>query len=262
MTMSVTTDDEDVLRRYLLGRLAPESEEAVEARLFSDDRIFWERLSLVEEELISDYARGALDHEQREEFEQRFLCTDERRAKVEFARALQGYLERQQVDRKTGWGWLRSPVVVPAWTAAAAVILLLVVPGAVWQLTFRGGGQDSAPPGAGSVVTVSLSSGLTRAVGMELARVRVTPASQLVRLQLDPGSEEYAAYRATLHEVSGDEIWSQARVMPSPGDGGRVILTLPSALLAEGDYFVRLFGVSPGIEPVSLHRYDFRVLRE
>jgi hypothetical protein len=79
--MSFTTDDYDVLRQYLLGRLAPESEEAVEARLFSDDRMFWDRLSLVEEELISDYARGALDHEQREDFEQRFLCTDERRGK-------------------------------------------------------------------------------------------------------------------------------------------------------------------------------------
>jgi anti-sigma factor RsiW len=262
MTMSFTTDDYDVLRRYLLGRLVPESEEAVEARLFSDDRVFWERLSLVEEELISDYARGALDHDEREDFEQRFLCTDERRGKVEFARALQNYAERQHIHRETRWRWLRSPVVVPAWTAAAAVILLLVVPGAVWQLALRGRGQDSGPADAGSVVTVSLSSGLTRAVGVELARVRITPASQLVRLQLDPGSEEYAAYRATLHEVSGDEIWSQARLMPSPGAGGRVILALPSALLAEGDYFVRLSGVSPGIDPVSLHRYDFRVLRE
>ena len=52
--------DDDILRGYLLGRLAPESRESVEKRLFSDDRVFWERLGLREDELVDQYARGEL----------------------------------------------------------------------------------------------------------------------------------------------------------------------------------------------------------
>ena len=39
-------------------------------------------------------------------------------------------------------------------------------------------------------------------------------------------------------------------------------MTLPSELLAAGDYFVRLQGVSQRQELVVLNRYDFRVLRQ
>jgi hypothetical protein len=41
-----------------------------------------------------------------------------------------------------------------------------------------------------------------------------------------------------------------------------ITLTLPIEILADGDYFVRLYGISPGVDPVVVHRYDFRVLRE
>ena len=80
--MSTDRSDDDVLRRYLLGRLAPDSRESVEKRLFSDDRIFWERLCLLEDELVDQYARGELDGEETASFERDFLCTDERHFRV------------------------------------------------------------------------------------------------------------------------------------------------------------------------------------
>ena len=80
----------------------PESREDLEARLFSDDRIFSERLSIAEDELVSDYVQSALTDAERQDFEKHFLCTDERRAKLEFARALHAYAERSGRLRAIG----------------------------------------------------------------------------------------------------------------------------------------------------------------
>lgn len=251
--MNPETSDDAVLRSYLLGRLAPESRESVEKRLFSDDRIFWEHLCLVEEELIDQYARGELDGEDGASFERDFLCTDERRAKLELARALKEYVEGRQESRRRAWEWLRGPVATPAWALAAAATLLVALPAAVWQFAAARGPQGD--------VSAWVSPGLVRDVGGELTRVTVPAGCQLVRLQLEP-SAEHASYRATLHEVAGDELWSQDKVHAAPV-GGRtaVTLALPCDLLRADDYYVRLEGVSPGATPVPLDRYDFRVLR-
>lgn len=246
--------DEDLLRRYLLGTLTPEARDGVERRLFSDDRIFWEHLCLVEEELIDDHAGRALDDESTEFFERDFLCTDERRAKLAFSRALRDHVERRESSRHGVWDWLRLPIATPRWAVAAAAVLLLLLPGAAWQF----GTGRSAPLD----VSAALSPGLVRDVGGKLSRVVVPLRCGLVRLDLGTGPEEYDSYWATLYEVSGDEIWSRHKLAAIAGDQGvTVTLTLPCELLPEGDYWIRLHGVLSGRDPVPLDRYDFRVLR-
>ena len=104
--------------------------------------------------------------------------------------------------------------------------------------------------------------GLVRDIEGELTRVTLPPECQLVRLRLDPGLSEHPSYRATLHEVAGDELWAQDKLRAVPVDGRTAVtLTLPCDLLPPEDYYVRLAGVSPGAEPEPLGRYDFRVLR-
>jgi hypothetical protein len=99
--------------------------------------------------------------------------------------------------------------------------------------------------------------------GGDLARVRIGAGCQLVRLRLDSGLADYPAFRATLHDVADVELWSQGQLTAATIDGRpAVTLTLPCELLAGGDYHVRLYGVSPGADPVVLHRYDVRVLRD
>ncbi|MCK7472216.1 MAG: hypothetical protein MZU95_16730 [Desulfomicrobium escambiense] len=177
--MNAKISDDDVLRGYLLGSLAPESRESLEKRLFSDDRIFWERLCLVEEELIDDYARGVLDDEESLSFERHFLCTNERRAKLEFARALEAHAARQQTAPRRAWDWLRGPVASPAWAVAVAATLLLALPALVWRLA-----AARAPQGE---ISAWLAPGLVRDVGGELKRLPISPGCRLVRLQLDSG---------------------------------------------------------------------------
>jgi hypothetical protein len=247
--------DDGVLRAFLLGRLAPESREEVEKRLFSDDRIFWERLGLLEDELVDQYARGELDAGEAASFERDFLCTGERRAKLDLALALKAYVERHRAPRRRAWEWLRAPLRSPSWALAAAAALLLAAPAIVWRIA-----SSRGPRGE---VAAWLATGLVRDVEGELTRVRLPAGCQLVRLQLDhPSLAEHASYRATLHEVAGGELWSQDELRTAPVEGRMAVtLLLPCDLLPPEDYYVRLSGASPGAEPQPLGRYDFRVLR-
>jgi len=253
--MNIDRTVDGVLRRYLLGTIDPKVREDVERRLFSDDKIFWEQMCLAEDELIDAYVSEDLDHEQRQSFEQRFLTTEDRRDKLTFARALKAHVERESGGRSGSWPPLKRGLFVPSWAAAAAAVLLVVLPGLTWQIARPGAARDD--------VTAWLSSGLVRSVGGELERLRLPPDSKLVRLRLEIDDTEHPIYRATMHLASGEEVWSQNN-LNSTDIGGRqaVELTLPAELLREGDFYIRLRGVSPAKDPAVLDRYDFRVLRE
>ena len=246
--------DDDVLRGYLLGRLAPESRESVERRLFSDDRLFWERLCLVEDELVDQYARGELGAEDAASFERDFLVTDERRARLDLARALREYVATRRESPRRAWDWLRNPLPSPAWAVAAAAALLLAFPAVVWRASARG---PAAP------VSAWVSPGLVRDVEGELSRVTLPPGCQLVRLHLETGSPPHPSYRATLHDVAGADLWTQGGLHAATVDGRRAVtIALPCEVVPPEDYYVRLEGVSPGAAPAPLGRYDFRVLRQ
>jgi hypothetical protein len=262
--MTLPSADESLLRRYLLGAVTEEARKDLDTRLFSDDRIFWERISIAEDELVSDYVQNALKSEERQDFERHFLCTDERRAKLEFARALHTHATnhvsaRAAQPRESRWAWLMRPALSPAWAVAAAALLLLVVQLPRFGTTGPGGNVSGL-----AVVEASVSAGRTRAAGGELPRVRLTADSRIVRLQLDPESSNFPTYRASLHQVDDDALLAEMRLTPSSTAGSTTLtLTLPAELLADGDYYVRLHGITtPGADPEPLQRYDFRVLRD
>jgi len=247
--------NQDVLRRYLLGAADAASSSEIEQRLFSDDRVFWERLAIAEDELIDDYAKDALDGDDQALFESRFLVTDERRARLAFARAFCDYAREHPAGRVGVRDWLRAPSSVPRWAlAAAALLLMTIVPIAV----LRVGSGGRAP----AAFAVSLVPGVLRDAGTEVATIEVASGCQLVHLDLLAAANPYPAYSATVHDGNGMAIWSQHRLVGVPRDGSVAFrLTVPCDLLPEDDYWVRLSGLRPGEEPDPLDRYDFRILR-
>ncbi len=252
----MNTADRNALRCFLLGTSEALAREEIERRLFSDDEIFWERLSIAEDELIDDFATGALDADDRDLFVSHFLTTGERRAKLEFARAIHDHARGRGIERHGAWGWLRSSSAVPRWAmAAAALLVLTLLPAALWRMT-----PGDATPAA---VAVSLSPGLLRDAGAGVARVHLSDGCDVFHLDLLTGADAFATYSATVHEVSGEPVWSQHKLSGVARDGGvSVRLTLPCGLFPENDYWVRLMGIAPGQEPAPLDRYDFRLLRE
>jgi hypothetical protein len=134
---------------YLFGALPEEDLERFEARYLQDETLF-EELQEIEDELIDDYASGALKTDQRSSFEQYFLRSTQRREKVEFARSMtelavawkseaaastdsEAELEESNARRTSFLKYWSRPV--PSWrqwAAIAAAVLVAVGAGTLW----------------------------------------------------------------------------------------------------------------------------------
>ena len=116
--------EENQIRDYLLGSLPSEYTERLEEQLLKDEE-FAEQLSLIEDELIEDYARGVLNPREREQFQKHFLSIPRRRRKLMMVRELRKYSSNvvRPLPRPS---WFQS-ILTPQWRAVAAAVLLLVV---------------------------------------------------------------------------------------------------------------------------------------
>jgi hypothetical protein len=296
-TNEITNDD---IRRALLGFGNPNPDEDLEMRIFSEeisdgtrgDGSFAERFSALVDELIDDYLRGDLSHDERVEFQEGYLRTPDGRQRLLFAAALNDYVdsteepavpfnpepEPRETPRST---WLPKVTSSPVWILAQAAVALLAVAGAAWMLVanLRLEGRvgqlasdravleeqitslrEAQRTVSDTVATAWLVPGLLRGPG-EVERVIIPEGSDLIRFQLDLGIDDYASYRAALHDASGDEFWAQSKLGSSEiGETVAVTVTLPSHLLPYGDYYFRLSGVTTTGDLELVGRYHFRVL--
>jgi anti-sigma factor RsiW len=85
--MKQTTDNEELMVKYLLGELPEDEQLRLEERFFTDDE-FYQQLLALEDELMYDYAAGGLSPEQRVKFERRYLDSPQARRKAELAGAV------------------------------------------------------------------------------------------------------------------------------------------------------------------------------
>lgn len=161
--MDWNPEEEDRIRRYLLDDATEDERRQVEARLLEDDD-YDEWLLLIEDELIDDYARGALPERERELFARNFLVTPQRRQDLTFAREMAKYSSAgggpepttaqfaqgtaQEADkvrrdhagrvseerRERPWPasqWWRA-LILPGWKIAAYAVLALAIGLTVW----------------------------------------------------------------------------------------------------------------------------------
>src|ERR1700730_665075 len=149
--MAAEPYSEEIIARYLLGDLPEQQQTEIEDRAFTDEG-FLQDIMAVESDLIDEYVRHELGKPQRPQFETRFLASDERRRKLEFARALSTVTsEAEATERDARPAVVRTPitwrdslaafvrVLSPAVKFAMAAAMLLVVFGGSWLLvqTYR-----------------------------------------------------------------------------------------------------------------------------
>lgn len=144
--MTPNTDNQELLRKYLLGALAGEAAGVAE-QLMLDDELF-QQLLIAEDELIDDYLRGKLPDTEVRQFEEHFLATPQHRQDLQFAETLLSYVsappEHAAEAEDTG-GWSRPPWFHSLAAAfsfrnpkvgfALAASLLLLILGGVWVAT-------------------------------------------------------------------------------------------------------------------------------
>jgi hypothetical protein len=146
--MAHRSDDEILIRRYLLGDVEEGERSLLEQRMLTD-RQYFDQLLRVEEDLTDEYARGEMSKREREMFESHFMKAPERRESVAFALALGKYtgaqaaygLNRQSLFRPRQAGWLRvlptSKAMRIAIQATLALALLVLVDVTVWLMVER-----------------------------------------------------------------------------------------------------------------------------
>jgi hypothetical protein len=149
--MVVRREDEELIRRYLLGDLAEQEQVKLEERLFSDDDLF-KLLQVAEDELMEDYLQGSLSGQENRNFETHFLAAPERRQKLRFATALNRYVSKTAV-REPSVSTAPAPEPISFWqsimaffsfqnpvlglSAVAALIIALVGVGLLYRETNR-----------------------------------------------------------------------------------------------------------------------------
>lgn len=135
--MKQPSDDYELLSQYLLGELSEEEQEAVEKRYLADREVY-DKLLVIEDELIDAYVEGALAESRRANLERHFLNTPDRRARVDFGRAWMTYVTQQSGKQrvKSGRSHLLLLPLTKSWSAtlriAAAVVLLF---GGAWLIS-------------------------------------------------------------------------------------------------------------------------------
>jgi hypothetical protein len=144
--MSADLKSEKLIARYLLGELPEEQQVEIEDRAFGDQE-FMASITAVENDLIDEYVRGEIPETDRRRFEARFLATESRRRRVEFARALTHLLDETRVteretrtvsDTRSSWRDALAAFIHglnPAGRIALATATLILLIGGAWLIT-------------------------------------------------------------------------------------------------------------------------------
>lgn len=292
--MSQRSDEEVLLRNYLLGGLNEATREQLEERLLCDDG-FAERLSAAQDDLIDDYVFAALSDSERESFDKNFIINDERRRKMRFARAMEIYVgerDETQSPARIDTHPPSAPWAVPlsflrahkAWVTVSACVLLLLLFTPALLRRLRPTDQATLVrerrasierqiaelnhPAAGQSIQslpaleLTLPQSILRADG-GLQRITLTDDIKLLTLKLALPQVRYENYSALVSTVEGDELFGVNNLKSDVDTGGAAVrLNLLTEFLATGDYQIQLRAVAAGGSVAEAGRYSFRVIRQ
>lgn len=290
--MSRQTEEEALLRNYLLGNLGEAAREQVEERLFGDDG-FADRLSAAQDSLIDDYVFEALPADERESFDQNFIIDDERRRKMLFARALKIYVDERDGPRppalkaprpdsptwKKPLTFIRAHKTGAAVSAVAVLLLILLAPAALRRLQTpdpadlrreqrarveRRVSEVNRSPADPSVKDLPASElallpTLLREDGA-MPRAVLSDDIKLLTLKLPLTQGRHENYSALVQTVEGEELFAVGGLTPQVDAGvATVQLNIPTEFLSAGDYQVQLRAVAADGRTTEAGRFNFRV---
>lgn len=197
---SLRFKNEKLIRNYLLGTLSQDRAEQLEEGLLMDD-VLGEQVSLIEDELIEDYARNALSARDRAQFESYYLSTPKRRRKLMLVHGLRKYTSDvghvSVADPLPRRPWY-YPMLTPQWRAAAAALLILVAGVGVWRIYFSRSEVDKG------LIALNEAYKLKRPVEARVTSLGYAPFSA-TRGAEDVNSRELDRSAALLHNAVSDK---------------------------------------------------------
>lgn len=284
--MKKRSDEEPVLRGYLLGNLDEAVLDEVESRLLRDEA-YVGRLSQAEDNLIDDYVFNGLSESERKSFDANFLINEKRRKKILIARALGVYVGEKPVREHFTLAqlWHDSIVFVQMhklWVALSVVVVIVLLAVLVPRML-----RSVAPPGAVSplnaqranierqlaelnrhnnnhpALEVRVSPFLNREDSV-MSKLVVTSDTKLIslNLQLPPGNR-YERYRAIVQTVEGIELFSVSDLKNNRSTAGEAVtLKLTPDVLPPEDYQIQLMGGASEGFTSDVARYSLRITHD
>jgi anti-sigma factor RsiW len=219
---------------------------------------------VVEEDLIDAYLRGELTPERRQRFERYYLTTEARQERVIMAAALLRHIDEYNAASKpavaapptrlTAAERFRAFWNSQTWAlrAAASIVVVAVIAGALWLLLFR-----APSPRTFATLTLAISN-INRAEGAQADKVKLPPDAEALKvsLTLPRQSPPAARYRVELEDDNGET----RSVEVVGNDAQSVLVVIPAAQLARGQYALKLFAVKTDGEEQRINgSYFFNV---
>ena len=281
---------DDLIRRFLLGRLSSTEQTSLEESLFIDEELE-PRVRLAEFELTDDYVFARLNAADRERFDRKFLISADRKQTLNVSRALR---DRFGPASLTGWRAAIGGKVGlffhlnrSVWRYAFAVLILTLLMATVWLVTKepqialrvfpkRAPMNAKAPVKSPEAQHSSSSPSMAhqepspaqpvhREVGSTIV-LRANNEAQAIDLsgsdhgtihvQLMLESNDEGAYQSELLTIDGRSVFS-AEVLKSDHDA-KIDFDIPAPLLKRGEYKINLSRFDNGARN-DVARYYLRV---
>ena len=253
---TISEDEKNRIKQYLLGQLAEADEEMVEQRLMSD-QAFSEEFDIVVDEIATSYAAGEFTGNEKTQVEQYFLRSPQRREKVqficEFLRQIgeDGVQQGVAVPVSSPTLWQR---VISFWAqpslsrTAMSLATVLIVGGLVfWVISF-----NSKPTTQSFELAMSSTQ---RYVGVEVTNVRLNPGVDELWIKLKLPTPAAPQYRAFLRGegIPGLQLEIETQ------DAESVTVKVPADQLRRGYYAIALTEINNGNETPLRDEYQFAI---
>lgn len=271
-----------LIRQYLLGELSEDQREQLEQRVITD-RDYKEEVQITEEELLEDFAGGALPARERELFLKRYTASPGQLRKVEIAKALNKYSAIHPIIPPSGPSettWIKSLLKFFykgdrfSRFALASVFLLFFGAGSLFLYSsisrdesanyaalkrLNAPESELLPPDDATVVSVTLSSLLLRSSG-EPKTVTIIKPTQTVQFRLADPSGGTAVFRVTLKDSGGAEVFTLEDLHSRRlGQLSVLVLQIPAAMLQQQEYQLEISEKKPDGTYANPAIYSFQV---
>jgi hypothetical protein len=212
---------------YLLEELTEQESEQFEELCFAQDK--WPgEVDAAEQDLIDAYLRNELPSDRKKRFQERYLTTDARKARVLAAKSFHATLCPTQ--RQSKWReWLRVIVQRPLVPQTAVAVLVLVTVVIIIL----------APRSPQTFTQIELAMSTSdRATGIQSTTISLPLSTEALEahLKLPEASADTAGYSVQFENVNGPigdlKIESQ--------NAESVVVRIPANRLAPGKYLLRL----------------------
>jgi len=272
-------DEHSIIRRYLLQDVDAAAADALEARLLTDGD-FFDRVTVVEDELIEDYVRGRVPPHERHRVE-RFLANPHRQRQLTLTRALVARFDHATPSSESPAATANRASTVPArgaswpirWVplaAAASLVVSMASSGYLWVRTTQlqdqlsSVGTRSNDTTTATVVTTPIESFVltaeraVRSGGRDRTQVALQGSTPAVEFQLPVASVDGEPFRVQVERPGGVQVWGAAAVSTPDDRRPVIVIAVPRAVLSPDDYVVRVFSASGDV----VDDFRFRILRD